>query len=78
MAIPGDGRIEDKELEITKYQDLKIEDERLWHNQLWWLLTHWVQYPKILRALRKLTKFVSCQLQKPHTSDRHLCYVNSL
>ena len=30
MAIPGDGRIEEKELEkISKYQDLKIEIERL-------------------------------------------------
>ena len=29
VAIPGDGRIEEKELE-SKYQDLKIEIERLW------------------------------------------------
>ena len=34
MAIPGDGRIEEKELEkISKYQDLKIEIERLWEKQ---------------------------------------------
>ena len=34
MAIPGDGRIEEKEMEkISKYQDLKIEIERLWENQ---------------------------------------------
>ena len=34
VAIPGDGRIEEKELEkITKYQDLKIEIERLWENK---------------------------------------------
>ena len=31
MAILGDGRIEEKELEkISKYQDLKTEIERLW------------------------------------------------
>ena len=34
MAIPEDGRIEEKELEkISKYQDLKIEIERLWGKQ---------------------------------------------
>ena len=34
VAIPGDGRIEEKELEkISKYQDLKIEIERLWKKQ---------------------------------------------
>ena len=34
VAIPGDGRIEEKELEkISKYQDLKIEIERLWEKQ---------------------------------------------
>ena len=31
VAIPGDGKIEEKELEkISKYQHLKIEIERLW------------------------------------------------
>ena len=31
VAIPGDGRIEEKELlKISSYQDLKIEIERLW------------------------------------------------
>ena len=34
MAIPGGGRIEEKELEkISKYQDLKIEIERLWEKE---------------------------------------------
>ena len=34
MAIPGDGRIDEKEMEkINKYQDLKIEIERLWEKQ---------------------------------------------
>ena len=34
VAIPGDGRIKEKELEkISKYQDLKIEIERLWEKQ---------------------------------------------
>ena len=34
VAIPGDGRIEEKELEkISKYQDLKIETESLWEKQ---------------------------------------------
>ena len=34
MAIPGDGRIEEKELEkISKYEDLKIKIERLWEKQ---------------------------------------------
>ena len=34
VAIPGDARIEEKELEkISKYQDLKIEIERLWEKQ---------------------------------------------
>ena len=31
VAIPGDSRINQKEVEkITKYQDLKVEVERLW------------------------------------------------
>ena len=31
IAIPGDSRVEEKELEkITRYQDLKIEVQRLW------------------------------------------------
>ena len=35
MAIPGDGRIEEKELEkINKYQDLQIEIERLREKQV--------------------------------------------
>ena len=34
MAVPGDSRIEEKELEkISKYQDLKIEIEMLWEKQ---------------------------------------------
>ena len=34
MAIPEESRIEEKELEkISKYQDLKIEIERLWQKQ---------------------------------------------
>ena len=34
VAIPGGSRIEEKELEkISKYQDLKIEIERLWEKQ---------------------------------------------
>ena len=34
VAIPGDGRREEKEMEkICKYQDLKIEIERLWEKQ---------------------------------------------
>ena len=34
MAIPGDGRIEEKEMaKISKYLDLKIEIERLWEKQ---------------------------------------------
>ena len=34
MAIPGDVRIEEKELEkIRKYQGLKMEIERLWEKQ---------------------------------------------
>ena len=34
VAIPGDGRIEAKGLgRISKYQDLKIEIERLWKNK---------------------------------------------
>ena len=34
VAIPGDGRMEEKELEkISKYQGLKIEIERLWEKQ---------------------------------------------
>ena len=35
VATPGDGRTEEKELEkISKYQDLKIEIERLWEKQV--------------------------------------------
>ena len=33
VAIPGDSRIQQKEVEITKYQDLKIEVERLWERK---------------------------------------------
>ena len=34
VAIPGDSRIEQKEVEkITKYQDLKVEVERLWEKK---------------------------------------------
>ena len=34
VAIPGDSRIQQKEVEkITKYQDLKIEVERLWEKK---------------------------------------------
>ena len=34
VAIPGDGIIKEKGLEnISKYQDLKIEIERLWEKQ---------------------------------------------
>lgn len=34
VAIPGDSRIQQKEIEkITKYQDLKIEVERLWEKK---------------------------------------------
>ena len=34
MAIPGDSRIEEKELgKISKFQNLKIEIERLWEKE---------------------------------------------
>ena len=34
VAIPGDSRINQKEVEkITKYQDLKVEVERLWEKK---------------------------------------------
>ena len=34
MAIPGDSRIENKQVEkISKYQDLRIEVERLWEKK---------------------------------------------
>ena len=34
VAIPGDSRIQQKELEkITKYQDLRVEVERLWERK---------------------------------------------
>ena len=34
MAIPGDSRIDQKEQEkIQKYQDLKVEVERLWERK---------------------------------------------
>ena len=34
LAIPGDGRTEEKKLEkISKYQNLKIEIKRLWEKQ---------------------------------------------
>ena len=54
MAIPGDGRLEEKELEkSSKYQDLKIEIERLWEKQATVL-------PVVIRSLgaipRDLTK----------------------
>ena len=34
MAIPGDSRIDQKEVEkVTKYEDLKVEVERLWEKK---------------------------------------------
>ena len=34
VAIPGDSRIENKQVEkISKYQDLRIEVERLWEKK---------------------------------------------
>ena len=34
VAIPGNSRINHKEVEkITKYQDLKVEEERLWEKK---------------------------------------------
>ena len=34
VAMPGDSRIQQKEVEkITKYQDIKIEVERLWEKK---------------------------------------------
>ena len=45
VAIPGDSRIQQKEVEkITKYQDLKIEVERLWERKA-------TVVPVVIRAL---------------------------
>src|ERR1700755_398072 len=52
IAIPGDSRVEEKELEkITRYQDLKSKSNDYDANQQWWfqlLSAHWVPYQKTL------------------------------
>ena len=68
VAIPGDGRIEEKELEkISKYQDLKIEIERLWEKQATVVPVGIGSLSAIPRDLRKLLRTIGIspsQLQK--------------
>ena len=50
VAIPGDSRIQQKEVEkITKYQDLKIEVERLWERKA-------TVVPVVIGALRAIPR----------------------
>ena len=71
VAIPGDSRIDQKEMEkITKYQDLKIEVERLWEKKATVLSVVIGALGTILRVLVKnlktlgLDKISPSQLQK--------------
>ena len=71
VAIPEDGRIEEKELEkIRKYQDLKIEIERLWETQATVVRVVIGSLGAIPGDLRKLLRMIglesisSSQLQK--------------
>ena len=49
-AIPGDSRIDQKEVEkITKYQDLKVEEERLWEKKT-------TAVPMVIGALGAITR----------------------
>ena len=58
MAIPGDSRIEEKELEkISKYQDLKIEIETLWEKQA-------IVVPVVIESLGAIPRDLKKHLRK--------------
>ena len=66
MAIPGDSRIEEKELEkISKYQDLKIEIERLWEKQATVLPVVIGSLGAIPRDLRKHLRMIDFESISP-------------
>ena len=66
MAIPGDGRIEEKELEkISKYQDQKIEIERLWEKQATVVPVVIGSLGAIPRDLRKHLRTISLEIISP-------------
>ena len=70
VAIPGDGRIEEKELEkISKYQDLKIEIERLWEKQATVVPVVIGSLGTIPRDLRKHLRTIGLDITKPATED---------
>jgi hypothetical protein len=57
VAIPGDSRIEEKELEkIIKYQDLKIQIERLWEKQAT------TSSNRIIRIFKEFFEITCCEL----------------
>ena len=66
VAIPGDGRIEEKELEkISKYQDLKIEIERLWEQQATVVPVVIGSLGAIPRDLRKHLRTIGLEIISP-------------
>ena len=66
MAIPEDGRIEEKELEkISKYKDLKIEIERLWEKQATVVPVVIGSLDEIQRDLRKHLRTIGLESISP-------------
>ena len=84
VAIPGDSRIDQKKVEkITKYQDLKVEVERLWEKKA-------TVVPVVIGALKaiprdlvkhlktlELDKISPSQLQKQHYWEQHTSCENT-
>ena len=84
VAIPGDGRIEEKELEkISKYHGLKIEIERLWEKQATVVPVVIGSLGAIRRDLMKHLRMIglesisSSQLQKTVLLGQHISYAST-
>ena len=66
VAIPGDGRIEEKDLEkISQCQDLKIEIEKLWEKQATVVPVVIVSLFAIPRDLRKHLRTIGLESISP-------------
>ena len=75
VVIPGDGRIEEKELEkISKYQDLKIEIEGLWEKQATVVLVVIGSLGAIPRDLRKHLRMIGIESIYHQASYRRQSY----
>ena len=84
VAIPGDSRIQQKEVErITKYQDLKIEVERLWERKATVVPVVIGALGAIPRDLAKhlntlgLDKITPSQLKKQHYWEQRTYFENT-